>query len=92
MVAQDPSIEPAEPHPLRTIEEAARMMRIGRSRAYELAHDYLNSGGTAGMPVIVFGPGCFRVPRWALVDLVTTRRVVRRCDAAVPSPGTPVAG
>jgi hypothetical protein len=40
------------------------MVRVGRSKAYALAHEYLNSAGTAGMPVIVFGPGCFRVPRW----------------------------
>jgi hypothetical protein len=35
------------------------------------------------MPVIRFGPGCLRVPRWALLELATTGRVVRLCDAPV---------
>jgi len=91
MVSLDPFIEAGEPHPLLTVDEAARMMRVGRSRAYALAHEYINSGGTAGMWVIVFGPGCFRVPRWALVELITTGRVVRLCDAVVQPTGVPVA-
>lgn len=92
MDAQEPSTEAEAFHPLLTIDEAAQMMRIGRSRTYAMAHEYLNSGGTAGMPVIAFGPGCFRVPRWALVELVTTGRVVRLCDATVQPAGTPVVG
>ena len=86
----DPFTEAGEPHPLLTVDEAARVMRVGRSRAYELAHDYIDSGGTAGLPVILFGPGCFRVPRWALVELITTGRVVRLCDAVVPPMGATV--
>ena len=61
-------------------------MRIGRSRAYELAHDDLDSVRMVGLPVIVFGPGCVRVTRWALLELITTGRAVRLCDAAVPAP------
>jgi hypothetical protein len=76
--------EAGESHPLLTIDEAARVLRVGRSRAYSMAHEYMNSGGTAGMPVITFGPGSFRVPRWALLELATTGRVVRLCDAEVP--------
>jgi len=84
MPSLDAFTDAVEPHPLLTVDEAARMMRIGRSRAYALAHEYINSGGMVGMPVIVFGPGCFRVPRWALIELITTGRVVRLCDAVVP--------
>ena len=84
MSSLDPFTQGGEPHPLLTIDEASRVLRVGRSRAYEMAHEYLNSGGTAGMPVIVFGPGCFRVPRWALLELATTGRVVRLCDAEAP--------
>ncbi len=73
--------EPQEPSLLLTVDEAARLMRIGRSRAYALAHEYMSSGGVSGMPVIMFGPGCFRVPRWALMELIMTGRVVRLCDA-----------
>ena len=70
----------ADSHPLLTIAEAARFLRISRSRAYAMAHEYLNSGGTAGLPVLRFG-SCLRVPRWALLELAFTGRVVRLCDA-----------
>ena len=75
---------------LLTVDEAARLLRIGRSRAYELANDYLNSGGTTGIPVFRLGPGCLRVPRWALIELATTGRVVRLCDAVVRRMGASV--
>lgn len=68
---------------LVTVEEAAHLMRIGRTKAYAMAREYLNSGGTSGLPVISFGPGCLRVPRWALIELITTGRVPRLCDAVV---------
>jgi excisionase family DNA binding protein len=69
--------------PLLTVEEAARVLRIGRSLAYQLAQDYDSSGGLNGLPVIRIG-NCLRVPRWALAELVSTGRVVRLCDAEVP--------
>ena len=70
--------------PLLTIDEAARVLRIGRSLAYQLAHEYDATGGVAGLPVIRFG-ACLRVPRWALLELALTGRVVRLCDAEIPS-------
>jgi hypothetical protein len=70
---------------LLTVEEAARVLRIGRSLAYQLARQYLSSGGTAGLPVLRLGAVCLRVPRWALDELAATGRVVRLCDAEVPS-------
>jgi hypothetical protein len=42
-------------HKLLTMKEAAVEMRICLSHAYELAHEYLNSGGTSGLPVLRFG-------------------------------------
>ncbi len=71
-----------EPRPLLTIEEAARYLGISRSLAYALAAEYLDSGGTAGVPVIRFGT-CLRVPRWALVELAATGNVVRLGAGAV---------
>lgn len=91
MPSPDLSTDAAEPHPLLTVDEAVGLLRVGRSRGYALAHEYIDSGGTAGMPVIVFGPGCFRVPRWALMELITTGRVVRLCDAVVQPSGAIVA-
>ena len=43
-------LEEAPEAPLLTIEEAARVLRIGRSLAYQLANEYLDTGGVAGMP------------------------------------------
>ena len=73
---------------LLTVEEAAAVLRIGRSLAYRLAGDYLNTGGTTGMPVLRFG-SCLRVPLWALLELATTGRVVRLCDADATRAGAP---
>lgn len=73
-------------HELLTIKEAAAAMRISLSLAYQLAHEYLNSGGTHGLPVLRFG-SCMRVPWWALDVLITFGRVVRLTDAPGPSDG-----
>ena len=79
----------AEPHEhhLLTLREAADVLRIGRSLAYQLAHEYLNSGGTSGLPVVRLGEKCLRVPHWALMELASTGRVVRLCDAEAPVAG-----
>ncbi len=76
--------EPVVDRPLLTIAEATRVLRIGRSLGYQLAREYLASGGTSGLPVIRLGSQCLRVPRWALMELATTGRVVRLCDATSP--------
>ena len=85
--------DPAESgeHALLTMREATKILRIGRSLGYALAHEYLNSGGTSGLPVIRFSKECYRVPRWALIELVTTGRVVRLCDADARGDGASVA-
>jgi hypothetical protein len=82
MDASDLSMGTTETPSLLTVEEAAGVLRIGRSLAYRMAHEYLATGGTAGMPVLRFG-SCLRVPRWALLELAATGRVVRLCDAMV---------
>ena len=69
-----------------TVDEAAQVLRIGRSLAYQLARAYLTSGGVAGIPVVQIGT-CFRVPRWALLELALTGRLVRLCDAQIPQEG-----
>lgn len=77
---------------LLTLSEATRVLRIGRSLGYQLAREYLASGGTSGLPVIRLGEQCLRVPRWALLELATTGRVVRLCDAPVPVEASSVDG
>jgi hypothetical protein len=64
---------------LLTVEEAAGLLRIGRSLAYELARQYEASDGREGLPVMRLG-SCLRVPRWALAELIATGRVVRLAD------------
>lgn len=62
---------------LLTIEEAACVLRVGRSLAYDRARQYEATGGTAGLPNIRLSTGCRRVPRWALIELANTGRIVR---------------
>ena len=71
------------PRALLTVTEAAGELRIGRSKAYELARLYLATGGREGLPVIRVGAACLRVPRWALLVLVHTGRVVSLTEADV---------
>ena len=64
-----------EPPVLLTVEEAADILRIGRTLAYTLARRYQATGGRDGLPVVRVGY-CLRVPRWALMELALNGRVV----------------
>lgn len=77
-VGTDPA--PAEDDLLLTIEEAACVLRVGRSLAYDLARRYELSGGLAGLPNIRLSTGCRRVPRWALIELASNGRIVQLGD------------
>ena len=83
MTAPESFLGSEDTRPLLTVKEAALFLRIGRSLAYELANQYLMSGGTAGMPVIRCFGTCLRVPRWALMELATTGAVVRLAAGAL---------
>jgi len=51
-----------------TIEEAAQILRIGRTVAYAQAKEWRATGGESGLPVVSFGR-VLRVPRAALAAL-----------------------
>lgn len=54
--------------PLLTIEEAASLLRIGRTKAYAMASEWRQTGGASGLPVIDLGH-VLRVPLRALEEL-----------------------
>jgi excisionase family DNA binding protein len=52
-----------------TIEEVARVLRIGRSTAYKLVHEYDDTDGASGLPAKWVG-GQRRVPRPLLEEFL----------------------
>jgi hypothetical protein len=62
---------PDLPH-LLTVEEIARLLRLGRSTAYGYVNTYLDTGGLEGVPAIVVVGSSLRVPKWAVVEWLTT--------------------
>lgn len=71
---------------LFTVEEAAGVLRIGRTLAYSLARRYEETGGGSGLPVIRLG-SCLRVPRWTLLELACTGRVVALSELVAHADG-----
>lgn len=51
-----------------TVEEAATVLRIGRTSAYQLTQRWRFSGGREGLPVTRLG-NVLRVPRAALIRM-----------------------
>ena len=73
---------------LLTVEEAARVLRISRTLAYDMVARYEASGGTDGLPAIRVS-GCLRVPKWALAVWISTGCVVCLIPQSVECEGTP---
>jgi hypothetical protein len=48
-----------------TVEEAAKVLRLGRTAAYEATRRWRATGGADGLPVVKIG-GALRVPRHQL--------------------------
>jgi len=65
-----PSTPPTEPPPaFLTVEEAAAVLRIGRTAAYALTRQWRATGGAEGLPVVRFGR-LLRVPVHELEKLL----------------------
>ena len=54
---------------LLTVEEAARVLRIGRTKAYAMTVEWRRTHGRTGLPVVDFG-NALRVPRCQLEAIV----------------------
>ena len=59
-----------------TVKDAASVLRIGRSKAYEMTTLYASSGGTQGLPCLRLGD-LLRIPKAALHEYVTTGHIVQ---------------
>lgn len=55
--------------PFLTVEEAGRLLRIGRTKAYDLAREWRATDGRSGLPVIDFGD-LLRVPGPAIRQML----------------------
>jgi excisionase family DNA binding protein len=55
--------------PLLTVEQAAKVLQIGRSKAYELTVEYERTGGASGLPFVWIG-NQKRIPRDALAAFI----------------------
>lgn len=58
--------------PLLTVEQAAKVLQIGRSKAYELTVEYERTGGVSGLPFVWVG-NQKRIPRDALADYIESQ-------------------
>ena len=54
---------------LLTVEEAGRLLRVGRTKAYAMATEWRTSGGRSGLPVVDLGH-VLRVPLGQLEAMV----------------------
>lgn len=78
-----------EPVPaLLTVEEAARLLRVGRTKAYAMTQEWRATGGRSGLPVVDFG-NVLRVPRQALEALIGASLADAGAQLAVPAPVAP---
>jgi excisionase family DNA binding protein len=55
-----------------SVAEAANVLRISHTTAYELVHRWMATGGAEGIPVVQFGR-VLRVPRAALSRLLAVQ-------------------
>lgn len=55
--------------PFLTVEQAAKVLQLGRSKTYELTVEWERSGGRTGLPFVWFGHQK-RIPRAALIKFI----------------------
>ena len=55
--------------PFLTVEQAGRVLQLGRSTSYALTAEWAETGGASGLPFVWFGRQK-RIPRDALIAYV----------------------
>lgn len=55
--------------PFLTVEQSAKVLQLGRSKAYELTVEWECSAGRTGLPFVRFGHQK-RIPRAALIKFI----------------------
>ena len=75
--------------PFFTVEEAAGVVRIGRTLAYQLAARFEATDGAEGLPVVRIGR-LLRVPRAALETWAGTELTATTTHIAAELPAPPV--
>ncbi len=55
--------------PFLTVEQAAKVLQLGRSKTYELTVEYDRTGGRSGLPFLRLGRQK-RIPRTVLIRLL----------------------
>ena len=76
----------AEQPLLYTVEEAAGILRIGRTLAYDLVQRFETSGGREGLPAVRVGH-CWRVPREVVLQIALGFRTVGTAGQSAAGPG-----
>ena len=70
--------------PFLTVEEASRLLKIGRTKAYDLTREWRATGGRSGLPVIDLGD-VLRVPGPAIEQMLGTGLGASRPTTAKPT-------
>jgi excisionase family DNA binding protein len=55
--------------PFMSVDQAAKVLQLGRSKTYQLTVEWERTGGKSGLPFVWFGAQK-RVPRAALVQFI----------------------
>ncbi len=66
-MVESTAVVSSTPPDFLTLDEAAAVLRVGRSTAYREANAFERSGGRTGIPVVRYGK-LFRVPRCRLEE------------------------
>ncbi|MDP9408970.1 MAG: helix-turn-helix domain-containing protein [Actinomycetota bacterium] len=75
---------------LLTVEEAARYLRIGRTKAYAMTRQWRATGGEAGLPVVDLD-NTLRVPRDELEQVIGTKLTVPLAEVIHQAPAVSTA-